>query len=133
MARAKVRLVSRMGDLYLAPPLVKLFCQLNPKTRDAAVVDAAFKDLETACANISNVLEGPDYAAGERLSLADCTLAPLLAFIDALIVPSFGKPNPLTAKLIAYFDGVQKDVHIARGLAEMKAALAARMKQQAAS
>lgn len=133
MARAKVRLLSRMGDLYLAPPLVKLFGQLNPKVRDAAIVDQAFQDIETACGHIAHVLEGPEYAAGSRLSLADCTLAPLIFFIEALIVPSFGKSNPLPEKLRAYFEGVQKDAHIARGLSEMKAALDARLKQQAAS
>lgn len=133
MARAKVRLLSRMGDLYLAPPLVKLFGQLNPKIRDAAIVDQAFKDMEIAGAHIAHVLEGPDYAAGSRLSLADCTLAPLIFFIEALIVPSFGKPNPLPEKLRGYFEGAQKDHHIARGLSEMKAALDARLKQQAAS
>jgi glutathione S-transferase len=133
MARAKVRLLSRMGDLYFAPPLVKLFGQLNPKVRDGAIVDQAFKDIETAGGHIAHVLEGPDYAAGSRLSLADCTLAPLMFFIEALIVPSFGRPNPLPEKLQTYFEGVQKDTHIARGLSEMKAALDARLKQQAAS
>lgn len=133
MARAKVRLISRMSDLYIAPPLVRLFGQLNPKTRDAAIVEQALKDLDSGCNHVAHVLEGPDYAAGGRLSLADCTLAPLLAFIEALIVPTFAKPNLLNAKLKAYFDGVQKDAHIARGIAEMRAALEARMKQQAAS
>jgi len=133
MARAKVRLLSRMGDLYLSPPLVALFGQLNPKTRDAAVVDKAFKEIETAGGHIAHVLEGPDYAAGGRLSLADCTLMPLFAFVESLLVPVFGKPNPLPEKLQTYFANAQKDTYIARGLAEMKAALAARMKQQAAS
>ena len=133
MARAKVRLLSRLGDLYLSPPLVTLFGQLNPKTRDAAVVDQAFKDIEKACGHIAHVLEGPEYAAGERLSLADCTLAPLFFFIETLLVPTFGRPNPLPEKLQTYFEGVKKDVHVARGLSEMKAALDARLKQQAAS
>lgn len=133
MARAKVRLLSRMGDLYLSPPLIKLFGQLNPKARDGAVVDQAFKDVEIAGGHIAHVLEGPDYAAGSRLSLADCTLAPLIFFIEGLVVPSFGRPNPLPEKLKSYFDGVQKDHHVARGLSEMKAALDARIKQQAAS
>lgn len=133
MARAKVRLLSRMGDLYLSPPLVKLFGQLNPKLRDAAVVDQAFKDIDVALANIAHYIEGPEYAAGGRLSLADCTLMPLLFFIGALLVPAFGKSDPLPAKLKAYAEGAQKDPHIARALGEMKVALDARMKQQQAS
>jgi glutathione S-transferase len=133
MARAKVRLLSRMGDLYLSPPLVTLFWQLNPKTRDAATVDQAFKDIETAAGHIAHVLEGPDYAAGGRLSLADCTLMPLFFFIESLLVPTFGRPNPLPEKLKSYYENARRDVHIARGLSEMKAALDARLKQQAAS
>jgi glutathione S-transferase len=133
MARAKVRLLSRMGDLYLSPPLVALFGQLNPKTRDPAIVDRSFKEIETAAGHIARILEGPDYAAGGRLSLADCTLAPLFAFVESLLVPVFGKPNPLPEKLQTYFANAQNDPHIARGLSEMRAALAARMKQQAAS
>ena len=70
----------------------------------------------------------------ERQPMSDPrSLAPLLGFIEALIVPSFAKLGLLNAKLKAYFEGVQKDAHIARGLGEMKAALEARMKQQAAS
>ena len=133
MARAKVRLLSRMGDLYLSPPLVTLFGQLNPKARDAAAVDKAFKDIEIAGGHIAYILEGPDYAAGGRLSLADCTLIPLMAFVESLLVPVFGRPNPLPEKVQSYFANAQKDAHIARGLGEMRTALEARMKQMAAS
>jgi glutathione S-transferase len=130
-ARARVRLLARMGDLYIAPQLTKLFAQMNPKSRDAAVVDQALKDLDVAFANIAHFLEGPDYAAGERLSLADCTLMPLLFFIDAMIGPTFGRPALLTGKMKTYYDGAQKDLHIAKGLAEMKLVLEARRKAQA--
>ncbi len=131
MARAKVRLLSRMGDLYLSPPLVALFGQLNPKARDAAIVDKAFKDIEIAGNHIAHVLEGPVYAAGGRLSLADCTLMPLFAFVESLLVPVFARSNPLPEKLQAYFAAAQKDAYVARGLSEMKAALDARRKQMA--
>ncbi len=89
--RAKVRLLSRLGDLTIAPQLTKLFAQMNPKTRDAAVVDQAFKDMDTALTQIAHFLEGPDYAVGNRLSLADCTLAPLLFFVDGMPLQAFGK------------------------------------------
>lgn len=131
-ARAKVRLLSRMGDLYIAPLLTRLFAQMSPKTRDAAAVDQIFKELDTALGQLAHFLEGPSYALGSRLSLADCTLAPLLFFLDALS-PAFGKPSPLTGKMRTYYDGIAKDNHVAKGLKEMQAAMAERQKAMASA
>ena len=129
--RAKVRLLSRMGDLYIAPQLTRLFPMLNPKGRDAAVVDQAFKDMEVALDHISHFLEGPDYAVGGRLSLADCTLAPLFFFIEVLLAPTFGRASPIKGKMRTYYEGVSKDPHVAKGLREMQTLLAERQKAQA--
>ena len=131
--RAKVRLLSRMGDLYIAPQLTKLFAMMNPKSRDPALVEQAFKDMETALAHIAHFLEGPSYAVGDRLSLADCTLAPLIFFIEVLLAPTFGRASPLTGKMRTYFDGVSKDPHVAKGLREMQTELSVRQKAQAAA
>jgi len=81
---------------------------------------------------IAHFLEGPSYAVGNRLSLADCTLAPLFFFIEVLLVPTFGRPSPLTGKMRAYYDGVSKDVHVAKGLREMQVVLSERQKAAAA-
>ena len=118
--RAKVRLLSRLGDLAIAPQLTRLFAQMNPKTRDAAVVDQAFKDMDTALTQIAHFLEGPDYAVGNRLSLADCTLAPLLFFVDGMLPQAFGKPSPLAGKMRAYFDGIARDSHVAKALKDIE-------------
>jgi glutathione S-transferase len=128
--RARVRLLSRLGDVYIAPPLFRLFGHLSPKTRDAIVVDQALAESETALGNLAHFLEGSEYAVGERLSLADCTLAPFLFFFAALVAPSFGR-DMLAGKVAAYYAGVQNDPHIAKGLGEMKVALAERRKQSA--
>ena len=130
--RAKVRLLSRMGDLYIAPQLTKLFAMMNPKSRDASIVDQAFKDIKTALGQIAHFLEGHDYAVGNRLSLADCTLAPLFFFIDVLLAPTFGRPSPLAGKMRTYYDGISKDAHVAKGPSEMQTILVERQKAQAA-
>jgi glutathione S-transferase len=131
--RAKVRLLSRMGDLYIAPLLTRLFPMMNPRTRDAAIVDQAFGDMDKALGQIAHFLEGPDYAVGNRLSLADCTLSPLLFFVEVMLAPTFGRPSPLTGKMRTYYDGVSKDPHVAKGLKEMQAVLTERQKAQAAA
>jgi glutathione S-transferase len=128
--RARVRLLSRLGDVYIAPPLFRLFPQLDPTTRDAAAVDQAFADSAAALDNLACYLEGTNYAVGGRLSLADCTLAPLLFFFEALIAPVLGR-NALQERVADYYAGVQNDVHVGRGISEMKAALAERRKQTA--
>lgn len=130
-ARARVRLLSRMGDLYIAPHLQKLIGQLRSGSRDAGVADEAVSGIAAALAQIAHFLEGPVYAVGGRLSLADCTLAPLLFLGEAFLAPAFGFPSPLPDKMKTYYTGVQKDSHVGRGLAEMRAALEERMKQQA--
>jgi glutathione S-transferase len=129
-ARARVRLVSRLADLYVGGALTKLLGQMRFKTRDAAIAEAAFAELDTAFANISHFLEGPDYAVGGRLSLADCTLMPLLYLIDARIAPVFRRPSPITGELKTYFDAARNDPHVAKGLAEMATALDAYAKAQ---
>ncbi len=129
-ARARVRLLSRMGDIYIAPLFRQLIEQLNPKTRNEERVGAACDDLETVLGTMTNFVEGPDYAIGERLSLADCTLIPLFFFIDAFLEQNFARPSPLKGSMKLYYDNAQKDPHIGRGIGEMKAALAERRKQQ---
>lgn len=128
-ARARARLISRMTDLYVTPPLTKLFGQMNPKTRDQALVDQAFKDLDAAFANIVKFIEGPTYAVGGRLTLADAALVPFLFFVVAL-GPALGRSDPFAAvpKLKDYFGAASKDPHLARVVGEMQVALAERMK-----
>ena len=45
-AAAKARLVARVAELYVWPHLSALFPQMNPKTRDQAVVDAAIGEAQ---------------------------------------------------------------------------------------
>lgn len=128
--RAKSRLLARLADHYVFPPLAKLFAQANPAARNAAVVDQAFIDMATALKHVEHHLEGPEFAVGGKLSLADCALAPYLFFVEAF-APFFGRSNVLDGKLRTYYDGVKKNPHVAKALGEMQVALMERMKQGA--
>jgi glutathione S-transferase len=131
--RAKVRLLSRMGDFYIAPQLTKLFAMINPKSRDASIVDQAFKDIEAALGQIADFLEGYDYAVGNRLSLADYTLVPLFFFHRRHTRSDlFGRLSPLAGKMRTYYVDISKDAHVAKGPREMQTILAERQKAQAA-
>jgi glutathione S-transferase len=124
-ARARMRLLSRIGDLYLMPPMGRLFGQTRPETRDASVVDAAMTEVGQALDFIEHFIAPDGWSASEGCSLADCTLVPLL-FLLTRLLPGFGLTEPLASrpKTRAYWRRVQADPVVARVLAEMEAGLA---------
>jgi glutathione S-transferase len=130
--RARQRLLNRLTDLYVYQPMSRLFPQLSYKGRDQAVVDAALADLEKGLKRVEAFLEGPKYAVGGRLSLADCAIPPQL-FFPVSMLPRFGREDALagTPKLKAYFAEISQEPHVAKVLGEMGAALAETMKKRA--
>jgi glutathione S-transferase len=108
--RAKVRFLTRLNDLYLDPPFRALFPQLNPKTRDDAIVSAS------------------GFAAGPDFTLADCAIAPTMFFLVNLM-PAFGAKLPTDSrpKLAAWWTHVQTRPSVAKAIGEMGVALKAMM------
>ncbi|MEQ8266384.1 MAG: glutathione S-transferase family protein [Parvibaculum sp.] len=123
-AVARIRLLARVGDLYVMEPMGKLFGQINPVGRDKTVVAREMALLVTAIGWLEHYLDGPDYAIGGTLTLADCALVPILFFFDQ-IGPMFGEADPLQhfPKAHAYYKGVQKHPAAAKVVAELDAAL----------
>jgi glutathione S-transferase len=124
--RARARLVSRLCDLYLMPPMGALFGQLNPKTRDQKVVDEKTAEAKKALGYLEHFVGEDGFALGGALSLADCTLIPMLFFIVTL-GPAMGLgPAPLDAfpKLKKCWDRAGTDEVTKKVTAEMGAALA---------
>jgi glutathione S-transferase len=126
LARARVRLLGRFADLYLAPALAGLFGQMNPKTRDAKVVAEKLAELGQRLDQLEQLVVGP-YAAGPALTLADCALGPVFFFLTRLL-PALGAPSPLQGrpKLGQVGETVGKHPAVAKVLAEMGAAMAER-------
>lgn len=121
---ARVRLLSRIGDLYIMEPMTKLFGQINPKGRDQALVDRELAELAKGIGWLGHYIDGSPYAVGGRLSLADCTLAPMLFFYEQ-IGPMFAVADVFTnvPTLKSYFAGLKSDPHVARVLSEIDTAL----------
>lgn len=92
--RARARLVSRVYDVYVSRPADVLFRNMNPATRDAAAVTAATTSLETAIGYLEHFVTADPFAAGHRLSLADCTLLPQFVILRKTVLPGFGLPDP---------------------------------------
>ena len=126
--RATVRLLSRIGDLYLMVPLGKLFGQINPQGRDPELVKQLFAELDKGLSWIGNYLDGSQYAVGGKLSIADCTLVPML-FFTSNIMPLFGRDCVLceTPVIHNYFSTVLSDPAAARVYEELESAFKEKM------
>jgi glutathione S-transferase len=124
--RAQVRLVSRITDIYLAPAMSKLFGLMAPG-RDPAAVTAAMEDINKALGILESALSGKKHAVGNKVTLADCALAPMLFFIAKLTgvlgVKAVFKPYK---KVTKYWKTREKDPVTAKALEEMATSLKAR-------
>ncbi|MBX3493479.1 MAG: glutathione S-transferase family protein [Parvibaculum sp.] len=122
--RARMRLLSRIGDLYIMEPMGELFGHINPQGRDQALVDREMAELLKAIGWLEHYLDGSPFAVGGRLSLADCALVPMLFFFDQ-IGPMFGHASPLKnhPSAEAYYKGIQAHPAAAKVVAELDAAL----------
>lgn len=127
LARARMRVLSRFADVYLAPPLSGLFGQLNPATRDAKLVGEKLVELATRLDQLEALVVASPYAAGSELTLADCALAPVFFFLSRLL-PMVGGKSPLEGrpKLARVGEAVGKHPAVSRVLGEMGEAMAAR-------
>ena len=130
--RARQRLINRLIDLYIYGAVSKLFGQMNPTQRDQAIVNSALAELDKGLASLEHNTDGPNFAVGGALSLADCALATGL-FFPSKLLGAFGRTNPFAAtpKLGAYYKAISQNPPIAKVLGEMDAALIERMKSAA--
>jgi len=126
--RAKVRLLARIGDLYIMLALGKLFGQINPQGRDQELVKFLFVELDKGLGWLAHYLDGSKYAVGDRLSLADCALVPML-FFASKITPLFGRECVLceTPIVHSYFTQTLTDPAVARVHDELEKAFEEKM------
>ena len=125
--KAQARLIARVAELYVMPCVSTLFPQMDPKTRDQAVVDAGLVKLKEALVHLNVFLGDGPYAVGDSFTTADCALVALMFFVQMASM-TFGVSD-LTAgllKLEAYASVLQMDPTSQKLIAEMQAGLRAR-------
>ncbi len=89
--KARVRLLSRLLDLHFLAGINVLFGQFNANPRDPKKIEEGFAMLDEGLRLIEHYLpEDAVYAAEDRLTLADCALAPAFFYAN-LMPPVFGK------------------------------------------
>ncbi|HYC05181.1 MAG TPA: glutathione S-transferase family protein [Azospirillaceae bacterium] len=125
LARAHSRAISRAIDLYVMAPMTTLFGQLNPATRDRALVDVKLAEMRRGLDGLEMLVRAP-YAAGESRSLADCALVPLVFYIEGLM-PAFGQTAMLASypKVAAVAAKTKEDPIVQQLMQEMAASLEA--------
>lgn len=119
-ARANVRVLSRIADIYLMNNIFMALPQINRKTRNEEVRDVFVKQIVRGVGALEEHLSDDEFAAGPELTRADCTLVPAL-WMCQNTVPRLDVDNPITAnpKVAAYWDRIQKNPFAAKILEEM--------------
>ena len=118
--RARARLVARIVEIYVAPPLGGLFGQLDPAKRDQAVADGHLDSLDEGLGYLDQHMASGAFALGADFSLADCVMVPTLFYV-ASIPAAFGRTDFLSKRknLAGYLDRARSHPAVAKVLGEM--------------
>jgi len=126
--RAEVRLVSRIADIYLLNNIFMVLPQLSRKTRVDAIRDLLVGQVVRGMGALERHIGSGDFAVGDSLTRADCTLVPAL-FLCENTVPRLDVDNPIlaTVKVAGYWEKIQHNEFAARVLDEMAKGMQARL------
>lgn len=121
-ARARMRILVRIADLYLGPPGGRVFGQLDPAKRAPEVVDGIIRDLRKALSDLEHFLTGDRFAAAGIMTQADCALVPMIFYVD-LGLPLLGVEGEIARhpKLAAWWDRIRQEPAVVETLAELRA------------
>jgi glutathione S-transferase len=135
--RARMRMLIRLADGSVLNHLSVLFTNRNPETRREADCRKALVGLSDGYDRLEYHLGGGDFAIGDHLTLADCTIVPTI-WLTLDFLPFFDAPSVLETrpKLARYWGAIQRNPIVTRIISEMadhlRAARAARMAIEAA-
>ena len=125
---ADIRLISRIADIYLMNNIFMVLPQINRKTRVDEIRDLLIGQVNRGMGALEKHMGVGDFAVGDSLTRADCTLVPAL-FLCQNTVPMLDVENPIlaTTRVAAYWQKIQENEYAARVLDEMTKGLQARM------
>jgi glutathione S-transferase len=126
--RSQIRLLSRIADVYLMNNIFMSLGQLDRKTRVDAIVDLLMGQVRRGMGALERHIGGGDFAVGDKLTRADCSLVPAL-FLCESTVPRLDVDNPIlaTEKVADYWARIQTNPHAAKIIDEMARGLRARL------
>jgi len=128
MERAQTRVLSRIADTYLMNNIFMSLSQLNRETRNDGVRDLLIGQVKRGLGALEKHIGESEFAVGNTLSRADCTLVPALWMCENT-VPRLDVDNPLIGldKVGAYWTKIQTNEHATKILAEMNRGMKARL------
>jgi glutathione S-transferase len=128
LERAQVRTVSRIADIYLMNNIFMSLSQLMTKTPNQGILDLLLGQVNRGIGALEQHIGKGDYAVGDKLTRADCTLVPALWMCQGT-VPRLGGENPIpgTEKVAAYWEKIQKNEYADKIIGEMKRGMKARL------
>lgn len=123
-ARAQVRLISRICDIYLVMAMIPLFDSLGmpPDRWNRPGIDNAFRNIEKALSYVEHYIGDEGYAVGNALTQADGALIPQLILAYEWAPRLFGTKSLLGThpRLATYWKSIQGDPIASRIIAETR-------------
>jgi glutathione S-transferase len=121
--RAQTRAAAQIHDLYVMPEFNPVFAQFAQPKPDEAAIDGIFAAVAQRLPLIASVLPAGVYAAGRRLSLADCAMAPFFLLYDA-VSANLGRDNPVRGhpRLGEWSAALLRDPKLEPAIASMRGA-----------
>ena len=128
MERAQVRTISRIADIYLMNNIFMSLSQLMTKTPNQGILDLLLGQVDRGMGALEQHIGFGDFAVGDKLTRADCTLVPALWMCQGT-VPRLGGENPIPSakKVTAYWEKIQKNEYAIKIIDEMKRGMKARL------
>lgn len=120
-ARARVTLMVRLSDLYLAPPLHDFFVLLFTQPGNREAIEALAPAFARGLKFLDIYIAKDGCAADARFSQADCALAPMLFYVDEVLPALIGQ-NLLEKRpaLTAYWQRIKSHPTAAPVLDEVR-------------
>ncbi|AEG51252.1 Glutathione S-transferase domain protein [Sphingobium chlorophenolicum L-1] len=124
--RVRMRNIIRCFELYATPAMSRLFRQMDPATRDEAVVATEIANWRNGLALTDRFVADAAFAAGGAISKADCILLPSLLLCE-VVAGIFGLADPLAEcpNLVSYRDKARQHPDMGAIWTETAEALAA--------
>ena len=100
--RARSRLIARIVDLYIANAVSPLFRQVNPATRDAAVVEKAAAEIVKTYGYAEHAMGAGPFCVGGTPTLGDCALSTSTRMMKVMLAAgNFGIVDPTDSGRLA--------------------------------
>jgi glutathione S-transferase len=117
---AHIRLLARIGDIYLMNNMFMLSGQTYAKPRNDGMIAFLAAQVTRNLTALDRMIGHDGFACSGRLTLADCALVPGLFLVEN-VLPGAGHPDPIPANpnVAAYWTAIQQNEPAAKTLAEL--------------